>query len=375
MSFSHYSELPPEFQINLMIELAGRHGDKWRMPFTAAEIAVKVDGQVVGDPSLVLRAFAPADRAQPGDLTFAENESYFARAEQSLASAIMVDGNFHSTTKVLIRVPNARIAFARVLPLFFPEPVYPAGIHPTAVVHGSAVVHPTAHVGPNCVLGENVRVGARSVLQGGNHIGNQCLLGEDVNLFPNVVLYPRTELGNRVRLHAGVVIGADGFGYVLDCGSQRKVPQIGNVIIRDDVEIGANSTVDRGALGPTVIGRGSKIDNLVQIGHNCVLGEHCLLVAQVGVAGSSRLGNYVILGGQAGIAGHLKIGNRVSVGAQAGVMNSIPDGEKWFGSPAGPDRTIKRQLISAHHLPELLKRVGDLEKKLGISDEAPADPA
>jgi UDP-3-O-[3-hydroxymyristoyl] glucosamine N-acyltransferase len=340
------------------------------MPFTAAEIASRVEGQVIGDPSLVLKSFAPADRAQPGDLTFAENENYFSRAEQSQASAILVDGKFNSASKVLIRVPNARVAFARILPLFFPEPTYPAGIHPTAVIPASATVHPTAHIGPYCVLGENVKVGPRSVLQGGNHLGAQCVLGEDVNLFPNVVLYPRTEVGNRVRLHSGVVIGADGFGYVFDAGSHRKVPQIGNVIIKDDVEIGANSTVDRGALGPTVIGKGSKIDNLVQVGHNCVLGEHCLLVAQAGVAGSSRLGNYAILGGQAGIAGHLKIGNRATVAAQAGVMNNIPDGEKWMGAPAQQDRLIKRQLIGFQRLPELLKRVAELEKKVGSSSEA-----
>jgi UDP-3-O-[3-hydroxymyristoyl] glucosamine N-acyltransferase len=201
-------------------------------------------------------------------------------------------------------------------------------------------------------------------------MGAQCVLGEDVNLFPNVVLYPRTEIGNRVRLHSGVVIGADGFGYVFDSGSHRKVPQIGNVIIKDDVEIGANTTIDRGALGPTVVGKGTKIDNLVQVGHNCVLGEHCLLVAQVGIAGSSRLGNYVILGGQAGIVGHLKIGNRVSVAGQSGVMNNIPDGEKWLGSPAQPDRLVKRQILAIQRLPDLLKRVAELERKLGVAPEA-----
>ena len=152
---------------------------------------------------------------------------------------------------------------------------------------------PTAHIGPYCVVGESVRIGARSVLQGGNHVGADCQLGEDVNLFPNVTLYPRTEIGNRVRIHAGTVIGSDGFGYVLDNGIHRKVPQIGNVIIRDDVEIGANVTIDRGALGPTIIGKGTKIDNLVQIAHNVTIGEHCIIVAQVGIAGSTKLGNYV----------------------------------------------------------------------------------
>jgi len=158
---------------------------------------------------------------------------------------------------------------------------------------------------------------------------------------------------------------------VLDSGAHRKVPQIGNVVIRDDVEIGANVTIDRGALGPTIIGQGSKIDNLVQIGHNVTLGEHCLLVSQVGVAGSTKIGNYVILAGQVGVAGHLKIGNRVSIAAQSGLMHNIPDGEKWLGSPAQPDRQAKRQMIALQHLPELLRRVSELEKKLGL-EEAPA---
>jgi UDP-3-O-[3-hydroxymyristoyl] glucosamine N-acyltransferase len=342
------------------------------MPYTAAEIAKIVGGEVQGDPALVLTGFAPADRAQPGDLTFAENESYFGRAEQSAASAVIVDGPFLSKTKTLVKVPSARVAFARVLALFFPEPRPSAGIHPTAIVPASAKVHPTVHIGPYCVLGEKVEIGARSVLQGSSHIGAGCKLGEDVTLFPNVSIYPRTEIGNRVRIHSGCVIGADGFGYVLDEGAHRKVPQIGNVILKDDVELGANVTIDRGALGPTVIGQGTKIDNLVQIGHNVNIGEHCLLVSQVGVAGSTRLGNYVILGGQVGVAGHLKIGNRVSVGAQSGVMHNIPDGEKWIWSPAQPDRQAKRQMIAMQQLPELIRRVRELEKQVGSG--LPASP-
>ncbi len=318
----------------------------------------------MGDGSVVLNTFAPADRAQSGDLTFAENPEYFARAEQSTASAIIVDGQFTSQ-KILIRVPNARIGFAKALALFFPEPVFPAGVHPSAIIAPSAQVDATAHVGPHCVVGEKVRIGARSILQGGNHVGVGCQLGEDVNLFPNVTVYMRSEIGNRVRIHASTVIGSDGFGYVEDNGIHRKVPQIGNVIIRDDVEIGSNVSIDRGALGPTVIGKGTKIDNLVQIAHNVVVGDHCLVISQVGIAGSTKIGNYVILAGQAGIAGHLKLGNRVTVAAQAGIMNNIPDDEKWLGSPAQPDRQAKRQMIAITHLPDLLKRVAELEKKLG----------
>src|SRR5512137_2437057 len=176
------------------------------MPYTAAEIARLVGGEVVGDGSLVLSGFAPADRAQPGDLTFAENENYFARAEQSAASVIIVDGPHTSSRKTLIRVPNARIAFAKVLPLFFPDPVFAPGIHPTAILAATAEVDPTAHIGPHCVVGDKVRIGPRSVLQGGNHVGGGCELDEDVNLFPNVTLYPNTQIGKRVRIHSGTVV-------------------------------------------------------------------------------------------------------------------------------------------------------------------------
>jgi UDP-3-O-[3-hydroxymyristoyl] glucosamine N-acyltransferase len=337
-------------------------------PLTAADIARHLGGEVIGEPALVVKGFAPADRAQSGDLTFAENENYFGRAEQSAASAIIVDGPFTSSRKTLIRVTDARIAFAKVLPLFFPDPVFAPGIHPTAVVAATAQVDASAHIGPCCVVSDRARIGARSVLQVGDYVGAGCQLAEDVNLFPNVTLYARTEVGPRVRIHSGSVIGSDGFGYVQDGGVHLKVPQIGNVIIREDVEIGANVTVDRGALGPTIIGRGTKIDNLVQIAHNVVIGEHCLVVSQTGIAGSSKLGNYVILAGQVGVAGHLKIGNRVSVAAQSGVMHNIPDGEKWLWTPAQPDRQAKRQMIALQQLPELLRRVSELEKKLAATE-------
>ncbi len=341
------------------------------MSFTITEIARHLDGEVVGDSSIVLRGFAPADRAQPGDLTFAENELFFARAEQSAASAIIVDAPVTSQ-KALIRVPSARIAFAKVLPLFYPEPTYVPGIHPTAVVAPSAKVDASAHIGPQCVVGEGASIGPRAVLLAQVYVGPQCVVGEETLLFPHVALYAGTSLGHRVRIHAGTVIGSDGFGYVQDGGIHRKVPQIGNVIIRDDVEIGANVTVDRGALGPTVIGKGTKIDNLVQIAHNVNIGEHCIVVSQVGISGSTRLGDYVVIAGQAGLAGHLKIGNRVTVAAQSGVMNSIPDGEKWFGYPAQPDRQMKRQIIAAQQLPELVRRVAELEKRLAAAEPPPA---
>ena len=344
------------------------------MTFTAAQIAARLDGEVVGDSSVVLSGFSPADRAQAGDLTFAENELYLARAEQSAASAILVDRALHSEKKVLIKVSNARVGFARVLPLFFPEPVFAPGIHPTAIVDGSAQVDPTAHVGPYCFVGEQARIGARSILEASDHVGAQCQIGADVHLFPSVTLYARTQIGDRTRIHAGTVVGADGFGYVFDAGAHLKIPQVGWVIIHEDVEIGANTTIDRGALGPTVIGRGTKIDNLVQIGHNVVVGDNCLVVSQVGIAGSTRLGNFVTLAGQVGLAGHLKIGNRAIVVAQSGVMNNIPEGEKWMGSPANSSHRMKRQYVAMERLPDLLRRVAELEKRLPAVEPEPASP-
>jgi len=333
--------------------------------YTALQIADLIGGTVVGDGNIALRGFAPAGAAKPGDLTFAENDIYFARALQSAASAVLVDGQFESKEKALIKVANARVGFAKAMSLFFPERPFAPGIHPTAVIAPSAQIDVSVYVGPFCVVGENVRIGAGTVLQGSDHIGESVQIDEGCCLFPNVTLYPRTQLGRRVRIHAGTVVGSDGFGYVLDNGSHRKIPQVGNVIVQDDVEIGANVTIDRGALGPTLIGRGTKIDNLVQIAHNVTIGEHSLVVAQAGVAGSTRLGNYVTLAGQVGLAGHLKIGSGVTVAAQSGVMHDIADGQKWFGTPAQPDRKMKRQLLAMQQLPELLRRVAELEKRLG----------
>jgi UDP-3-O-[3-hydroxymyristoyl] glucosamine N-acyltransferase len=334
------------------------------MNVTAATLAKELQGEVIGDGSTAITGFASADNAKAGDLTFADNGVYFAKAAESAASAILVSGEVKSSGKTLIRVPKARVAFAKALSLFFPEPKFAAGIHATAVIAPSAKIDPSAHVGPFCVVAERASIGPRCVLEGSDHVGADCALGEDVRLFPRVVLYPRTQVGNRVRIHAGVVIGADGFGYVYDQERHLKVPQIGNAIIEDDVEIGANSAVDRAALGSTVIGEGTKIDNLVQVGHNVTLGEHCILCGQVGIAGSTKVGDHVTLAGQVGVAGHLTIGNKATLGAQSGLMDDVPEGQTWLFTPAQPDRQVKRMFIAMQRLPELLRRVSELEKQL-----------
>ncbi len=334
------------------------------MPFTIAKIAEVLRGEIQGDPTVEITGLAEASTAKPGDLTFAENEKFFAAAEASDATAILVSGPFTAARKPLIIAPNARVAMARLLPLFFPPDEFAPGVDPTARVAASAQIDPTAHVGPGCVIGERARVGSRSVLMGGNHIGRDAHFGVETRLFPNVVVYHRCQIGNRVTIHAGTVIGSDGYGYVFDEGRHRKVLQVGNVIIRDDVEIGANAAIDRAALGSTIIGQGTKIDNLVHVAHNVVIGNHCLVMGQVGFAGSTHLGDYCVIASQSGIAGHLKLGRQATVGAKSGVMRDIPDGETVLGIPAMPDKQTKRQWIGLQQLPDLIKRLRALEKQV-----------
>jgi len=335
------------------------------MPITAAQVAARVRGEVVGDSSIQLAGIASVDSARAGDLTFAETEAHFATAERSQAAAILVTGTFVSAGKVLIRVANARVAVARLLPVFFPAESPPPGIDPGATIDSSAQIDPSAHVGPFCVVGPGARVGARSVLMAGNHVGRDCRIGDDCCLFPNVVVYARSQIGHRVTVHAGTVIGSDGYSYVFDEGRHRKMLQVGNVVIGDDVEIGANAAIDRGALGSTTIGEGTKIDNLVHVAHNVVIGRHCLIMGQVGFAGSTRLGDYCVIASQSGVAGHLTLGNQATVGAKSGVMRDIPDRGTVLGIPAMPDKQAKRQWIGIQQLPEMIRRMRELEKQVG----------
>lgn len=341
------------------------------MQITTADLARQLGGEVIGDGTALLSGFASAELAKPGDLVFAEKDAYFPAADASAATAVIVAGGFTSATKVLIRVSDARVAAAKALALFFPPEAFAAGIHPSAHIAASAQVDPTAHIGPGCVIADGVTIGARTVLMGGNHLGRDSRVGDDVRLSPKVVLYPRTQLGHRVMIHAGSVIGSDGYGYVFSQGRHLKIPQVGNVIIHDDVEIGANVSIDRGALGPTIIGEGTKIDNLVHLAHNVVIGRHCLILGQVGFAGSTQLGDYAVVASQSGIAGHLKIGRQAIIGAKSGVMRDVPEKETVLGIPAAPDKQAKRQWIAIQKLPELMQRVRDLEKQRA----APTPPA
>ena len=340
-------------------------GRKRDTVFTVGEVAERINAVVEGDPNLQLLGFAPAAAAAEGYLTFADNETYLEKADQSKASAILLDGKSKSSTgKTVLRVKNARIAFAHVMQMFFPESKPEPGIHPTSVVESGAEVDPQAHIGAFCHIEKGARIGKGTVIDAFCQVGENVQIGEDCRIFPRVTFYSGVKIGNRVRIHSGTVIGSDGFGYVLDQGVHVKVPQVGTVIVHDDVEIGANVTIDRGAMDVTEIGRGTKIDNLVMIAHNVKIGGNCILVSQVGIAGSTHLGNYVVLAGQVGLAGHLKLGNQVTVGAKAGVMNNIPDGEMWLGTPAMPHKEAKRVMVSWLGLPEGLRRIRQLEHEL-----------
>lgn len=344
--------------------------------YTASELAQRLNAELIGSPDSQVIRVASMDAAGEGSLVFAENDNYLDRALAipdsliTLTTKALVEAwkERHSTEvpdhKTLILTPNTRVAYAIALEIFYPQQPARPGIHPTAVVDPSANIHPTAEIGALCCVAAGASVGAGTRLMDSVSVGEGVQIGENCLFYPHVTLYYGSKLGSRVVIHAGTVIGSDGYGFVFDAGQHRKIPQIGNVIIEDDVEIGANVTIDRGAQGPTLIGAGTKIDNLVQIAHNVQVGRGCLLVSQCGIAGSSSIGAYTIIAGQAGLAGHLKIGSQVTIAAQSGVMSNIPDGEKWLGSPAKPDRRTKKEWIAMERLPDALKKLKELERRL-----------
>lgn len=329
---------------------------------TAGQVAEAIGGVVLGDRNTLFFGFSSAKECKAGDLTFAESAEFFDLANSSVAAGILVSESYGETNKVLIKVNDARVGFARTLPLFFPERKFEAGVDTSASVAAGATVSDSAHIGPGVVIMDGTVVGDHCVIQANCVVGENCRIGNNTHFFPNVSVYAKSRIGADVRIHSGTVVGSDGFGYVFADGEHLKIPQVGGVEIGDGVEIGANVTIDRGALGDTVISEGCRIDNLVQIAHNVRLGKYCIVVAQVGIAGSTVIGDYTTLAGQVGIAGHLKIGSRVTVAAQSGVMHNIPDGERWLGSPAQDHRRAKRQLLAIQQLPELMRTVKGLRK-------------
>jgi len=341
-----------------------------QVAFTPAEISGIVGGlRTKGTTSLNVHDIASLSTARAGDLSFLGNAKYRAKVAESLATVLLLPADYDGEPRpeqVFIHVENPSVALARLCARIeqslWPKPS--PGVHPSAVVSPSAKIAPTAHIGPLCILEDGVEVGAGSVLQASVFLGSGARVGADCWIMPGCMVAAACVLADRVRLQPGVVVGSDGFGYEFVEGRHEKIPQIGNVVIESDVEIGANSTLDRARFSRTVVGEGTKIDNLVQVAHNVIIGKHCILCSQVGISGSVTLEDYVILGGQAGIGGHITLGQGSKVGGQTGVSYTLSPGSYVNGTPAIPYMLERRLQVLHQRLPELFKRVGVLEKKI-----------
>jgi len=331
-------------------------------PFTAADAAALVGGELVGDGATPLAGVAPLDRAGPADLSFLASGKYLALFQASRAGVVLCRAEHRearSGPATRIVVPDPYHALLQLVGRFYPAPPRAVGIHATAVVEPGAGLGADVALGPYAVVGAGARLGDRVTVMAGSIVGAGVEVGDDSTIHPSVVLYPGAQIGKRVILHSGVRIAVDGFGYVRGPEGHVRIPHFGRCIIGDDVEIGANSTVDRGSLDDTVIGPGTKMDNLVQVGHNCRIGARCLLMSQVGVAGSTRVEDDVILAGQVGLGGHFTVGKGARIGAQSGVMADVPAGASYFGYPARPVREAMRGVAA---LARLTKIVGQLEE-------------
>jgi len=331
---------------------------------TVAELAQQIGGEVVGDGGVQVHGVSPVDEVRPGTITLADNEQNFLKADASPAAAVVVSFAVSNASKPLIRVKKTTMALAKMLAIFHPAKKPEPGIHPSAFV-GRGVKQGTGiHIGPNAVVKDGATIGDRSVVDAGACIGEGVVIGADCVIHSNATLYRDITLGNRVIVHSGTVVGSDGFGYVQDGQTRVKIPQVGTVVVEDDVEIGANVAIDRSTLGATVIKRGTKIDNLVQIAHNVVIGENTVVCGLAGISGSVTIGDNVTIAGQVGMADHVTIGSNATIGAQSGVSKSLEGGQYYLGSPAVPIGLASRQYAVWANLPELSKRVRELEKQL-----------
>ncbi|MBI2930751.1 MAG: UDP-3-O-(3-hydroxymyristoyl)glucosamine N-acyltransferase [Planctomycetes bacterium] len=344
------------------------------MQRTLKELADLVGGRVAGDGSVVVTGINSIDEAGPGEITFLANPRYASRLTDTKASAVIVTDAKLSPKLPAIVVPDPDLAFAQVAGAFADHSVpRRRGVHPTAVVGERVTVGRDVGIGPQCVVEEGATIGDGTVLEAQVYVGRNASIGRDCLLYPHVSVRDGCILGDRVILHCGVVVGADGFGYVTVKGVHHKIPQIGIAVLEDDVEVGANAAVDRARFGRTIVRRGTKIDNLVQVGHNVHIGEQCLLAAQVGIAGSTRVGHHVMLGGQVGVSGHIELGDRSIATAQSGVDKNLPPGTIASGAPARPRQQHLRGLATVDRLPETLRklkrRIEELEKRRGPGQE------
>ena len=338
--------------------------------FSAAELAAACSGQLVGDGARLVKGVRSLEEAGPDDLAFVDRKAEKAAARS--AAGVLLARSATGLTHTVIEVPDPALALIPILEKLFPPRRPKPGVHPTAIVAEGAVVDPSVEVGPYAVIGEGSRIGPGAILESHVSVGRDVEIGAGVWLHPHVVVYDRSILGPRAEVHSGVVIGSDGFGYAPSATGIRKIPQVGRVEIGADVEIGANSCVDRAALEVTRIGDGTKVDDLVMIGHNCVVGRHGFICGQAGLAGSSVVGDQVVLAGQAGVAGHLRIGNGVKVGAQSGVNRDVPDGENVNGTPHMPYRDSMKCLVEVRRLPETARLVRELAGVVGVAGVARA---
>lgn len=333
------------------------------------ELAEFVGGAVVGDGEVEISGAGSLEEAGAGEITFIANPRFLPRLRETRAEAIIVSKEIAGAEKPLLCVANPSLAFAKILALFSHKAYQPGGISPDARVSPNARLGKDLTVYPFVYVGDRSSIGDRVTLSPGVYVGEDCSIGEDSILHPNVSIYPGTAIGKRVILHSGVVVGSDGFGYVKEGTKNVKIPQVGRVEIEDDVEIGANTVIDRATLGKTLIRRGVKIDNLVQVAHNVVIGEDSIIVAQVGIAGSTKIGRNVTLAGQVGLVGHIEIGDNVMVGAQSGVAHDLPANQAYSGSPAVPHREWLRTVTTLSKLPEMRKTLTDIEKRLKKIEE------
>jgi len=338
---------------------------------TLAQLSALVGGTVTGDASTVIHGVASIENAVPGTIVFADGERSFSLAVASAASAIVAPASCNSGPKPLVHVANPKLAFARMVAELVPSRAVERRVHETAIVDESATIGTGVAIGAWSTVGPGSSVGAGTVIGSGCSIGAGVRIGPDGVVHPNVTIYDGVRIGNRVVVHAGAVIGADGFGFVADGGQFHKFPQVGDVRIGDDVEIGANSTIDRGALDSTVIGDGTKIDNLVQIAHNVRIGRNCVIAAQTGISGSATIEDGVMLGGQVGVADHVRIEAGAVAGAQAGIPSGkiIRKGTMVWGTPARPMSEFRKVFALVQNLPSLKSRVGELERRLTEIDK------
>jgi UDP-3-O-[3-hydroxymyristoyl] glucosamine N-acyltransferase len=335
--------------------------------FTLQELAKMSGGEVVGDPSLQITGAASLGEAVPGEISFYSDPRYGTSLRKTRASAVFVPADFaESIATAQIRVANPIKVFEQVVLKFAPKPTaFAAGIHSSAVVDPSARLGERISIQPHVVVEAGARIGDDTIIGAGSYVGHETVIGSACLIYPRVTIRERTRIGSRVIIHSGAVIGADGFGFEMVAGQHKKIQQLGIVQIDDDVEIGANTTVDRARFGRTWIQQGVKIDNLVQIAHNVVIGKDSVIVAQTGISGSTRVGERVTMAGQVGIVGHVEIADGSVIAAQSGVSKSVPGGV-WFGYPAAPIEQTKQQIVWIRRLGKLFARVKEIEKKLGL---------